>query len=763
MKKQDPIQVLKKRITEVPTEPGIYRWLNKEGEVLYVGKAKNLRNRLRSYLNGVEGPWRQSLVKQIVDFDVTITTSELEALVLETNLIKKLRPKYNVLMKDDKNYVYVRVSISEDYPRLDVVRRIVEDGARYFGPFLSAYDTHRTLEVLHQIYHFKACRASLDFKNSITKLQPRECLEHQIGRCNGLCISALSKEEHRKNIEEVMTFFKGNRDPAIASLKEMMRKAALDKKFERAAELRDFLTLFAGYAEKQLVSDPSGANTDIVGAVLLSGRASVVVLQQRDGKVMGEHHLNLAGQAENIGDVLEQFLPQYYEAVTDLPETILVAEDFDERELFSAFLTLHKGKSVKVAVPERGKKSGLMELAVKNALMKAKQSESKWESDLRSTTEALQELQTLLGLPNPPKRIECFDISHLGGTETVGSMVVFKDAKPARDHYRSFTLRALKTGDIDDYRSIREVIARRFKYLKAASDQSSVSWKKLKKKEVEQWNEEYPKRMVVAKGWRQEVVVVEEEKMRGGEEREEKEKLMMIDLRRKKGEKMLIGSMELLSKDRELLHQALDLVEKKIGKDELYVFSADRNARDILALHGFFLASDGFEKLPKVLRDSSIEADLYHRQKSAQKADPSFKAAPDLIVIDGGKGQLNSAMDILRTLEVTLPAIGLAKREEEIFIQGQSDPVIFPKDSPGKFLLMRLRDEAHRFANEHREVRGKKRAVASALDSVPGIGPKTKKDLLKKFGTVQAVQEASDAALAEVVTGEQLMMLRQHL
>ena len=753
MKKEpDATRALKKRITEVPSDPGIYRWLNKDGEVLYVGKAKNLRNRVRSYFNGVEGPWRQSLVKQIADFDVTITGSELEALVLETNLIKKLRPKYNVLMKDDKNYVYVRVSIRDAYPSIEVVRRVVDDGARYFGPFLSAYDTHRSLEVLHQIYNFKACRASLDFLNGISKIQPRECLEHQIGRCNGLCVDALTKEEHRKNIEEVISFFKGNRDPAVARLKEMMRQAALDRKFEKAGELRDYLKLFEGYAEKQLVSDPSGANTDIVGVALLSGRASVVVLQQRDGKVIGEHHLNLSGQAETIGDVLEQFLPQYYEAVTDLPDTILVPEDFEERELLRAYLTLQKGKKLEVAVPERGKKSGLMELAEKNAQMKARQGEAKWEADARSTADALDQLQSLLQLPAIPKRIECYDISHLGGTETVGSMMVFRDAKPARDHYRSFTLRALKAGEVDDYRSIREILARRFKYLAAAKKQSPLLYKKLKKKEVEQWNEEHPKKMPLAKGWNQSPISIE------GSER-----ILMIDLRRKKGEKMLIASLEFLSKDRELLHQALDLIEKKLGKDELYVFCGAPHAQDILALHGFFLASDGFDKLPKVLRDQSLHGDLYHRQKSAQKADPSFKATPDLIVIDGGKGQLSSAMEILRTLEVAIPAIGLAKKEEEIFIPGQSDPITFPKDAPGKFLLMRLRDEAHRFANEHRESRGKKRAVASALDSVPGIGPKTKKDLLKKFGTVQGVREASDHALAEVLNEDQLAAVRQHL
>ncbi|MBI3332373.1 excinuclease ABC subunit C, partial [Candidatus Peregrinibacteria bacterium] len=355
MKRQEsPTEVLRKRIAEVPTDPGIYRWLSKEGEVLYVGKAKSLRNRVRSYLNGngkAQGPWKESLIKQIADFDVTVTTSELEALVLETNLIKKLRPKYNVLMKDDKNYVYVRITVYEDFPRIEVVRRIVEDGARYFGPYLSAYDTHRTLEVLHQIYGFKACKASLDFKNGITKVEPRECLEHQIGRCNGLCVNAVTQEQHEAAIDQVMSFFKGHRDPAIARLKEIMREVAAAKKFEKAGELRDSLKLFEHYQVGQLVSDPSGDNTDVVGVALLSGRASVVVMQQRGGKVAGEQQVNLSGQAETICDVLEQFLPQYYEAITDLPDTILVAEDFDERELLSAYLTLQKEKKVTVAVP----------------------------------------------------------------------------------------------------------------------------------------------------------------------------------------------------------------------------------------------------------------------------------------------------------------------------------------------------------------------------------------------------------------------------
>ncbi|MBI3331411.1 hypothetical protein HYZ99_00440, partial [Candidatus Peregrinibacteria bacterium] len=463
------------------------------------------------------------------------------------------------------------------------------------------------------------------------------------------------------------------------------------------------------------------------------------------------------------------------------------------------------------AVPARGKKSALLELAEKNALLKARQSEAKWEADLRTTESALAELQSLLHLQTSPKRIECYDISHMGGTETVGSMVVFKDAKPARDHYRSFTLRAIKTGDIDDYRAIREVLQRRFKYLMAAREKSPLTFKKFKKKEMEAWNTEHPKKMPIAKGWKQEIISIEKPSSVAGVRiprrarrdnrippAENVDSVLGIDMRYKKGE-MRIGAMELTTKDREQLHQALDLVEKKLGKDELYVFCNDPNARDLLALHGFFLASDGFEKLPssfaqlrrasvaarprrdgsedkKTLRDQSdfarlrrttpdksIEGDLYHRQKSAQKADPSFKSTPDLIVIDGGKGQLSSAIGILNSLSVQIPVIGLAKREEEIFVPGTSDPVTFPNDAPGKFLLMRLRDEAHRFANEHRESRGKKRAMGSALDAVPGIGPKTKKLLLRKFGSVVGIREADDSALRDVVNEDQLAALRQHL
>ena len=493
-------EILAKRIKETPTSPGIYRWLGSEGAVLYVGKAKNIRNRLRSYLQkGDKGPWKEALLRQVKDFDVTVTTNELEALVLETNLIKKLRPKYNVLMKDDKNYVYVRIAWQDSYPAIDVVRRMEGNGAKYFGPYLSAWETRKHLNLLNLLFPYQACRESLVHLNKMaekgqepTESDLRACLGYQIGKCCGLCVGAITQEEYRSHIEQIMRFFKGDHEPVKERIRVLMQEAATAKKFERAASLRDHLHMVEKLEEKQLVSDPMSGDADFIGIVLLSGRAHVIVLLQREGKVIGETHLSLAGQAENVSDVLEQFLPQFYEQTEDIPDAVFISEEFAERDLLAAYLSLKKEKKVRVIIPERGKKSHLLELAQKNALAKAKQGEAKWESDARNTMEALSTLQQILNLPATPERIECYDISHLGGTETVGSMIVFRDAKPARDHYRSFALRDIAEGEVDDYKSLQEILGRRLRYLQFDLKKEEAEWKqqgitcgRAKKKEQE--------------------------------------------------------------------------------------------------------------------------------------------------------------------------------------------------------------------------------------------------------------------------------------
>ena len=769
--------MLAKRIKETPAAPGIYRWLGNEGTVLYVGKAKNIRNRLRSYLQkGDKGPWKAALLRQVKDFDVTVTTNELEALVLETNLIKKLRPKYNVLMKDDKNYVYVRVAWQDPYPSVDVVRRMEGNGAKYFGPYLSAWETRKHLDLLNLLFPYQACQKSLDLLNrssggsapgtAVATAVP--CLGHQIGKCCGLCVGAITQEEYRSHIEQIMRFFKGDHEPVKERIRILMQEAATAKKFERAAGLRDHLQMVEKLEEKQLVSDPTAGDADFIGIALLSGRAHVIVLLQRDGKVIGETHLSLAGQAENVSDVLEQFLPQFYEQTEDIPDIVFISEEFTERDLLEAYLSLKKEKKVRVIIPERGKKSHLLELAQKNALAKAKQGEAKWEANARNTMEALSMLQQILNLPATPERIECYDISHLGGTETVGSMIVFRDAKPVRDHYRAFALRDIEEGEVDDYKSLKEVLTRRLKYLGISI-----------KEEEKEWNK---KGMKFGRARAKEIEVIQkilEENQMGAVDlkskdflvgRKEKEILACARLYKHPGTILEIKSVWVHDSLRgnKLGHFLVRKLLKTVKKGKVYVcinpdlheYYAETGFRHVLTPPA--LLQEKMNEFHTENPNSPVPMAMVH-DTIQNKIDPSFTVAPDLIVIDGGKGQLSSVMEIVQKSDLSIPVIGLAKREEDVFVPGVPAPIAFPKDSPAKFLLMRMRDEAHRFANRLRETRGKKRAVHSALDEISGIGPQTKRELLERFGSVTSIKEASDEELATVLTEGQLRELRANL
>jgi len=690
----DRLKELRSRITKTPTDPGIYRWIGAGGDVLYVGKAKNLKNRLKSYVQKNPdlsiGPWKLGLIKKITDVDWTVTETELEALILETNLIKELKPKYNVLMKDDKNYVYVRIAVQDPYPVVSVIRRIKDDGGKYFGPFLSAHHIHRTLDMLHDVYGWKACGRSTDYLNrtfssskrippkrdervekpfdqaqdklrelrreaertkskhvasektvsetsraastasidssaadglardcaqhDVQKIKP--CLDFQIGKCNGLCAGKITQEEYRKNIDAMMRFFKSDRSDVLVKLKEKMQRAVEKKLFEDAAKLRDTLNYIESLEEQQVVADTSGANADYVGVALLSDKAHVVVLRERNGKLVGERSYALAGRADTHGEVLGQFLPQYYIATEEIPETIICAQEPEEREMLEAWLTEQKRRKVALRIPERGKKSKLLTMAEKNAEEKVRQQLARWEATAKKVDDALTELKDMLHLPEKPKRIECYDISHLGGTETVGSMVVFIDGQSRNNHYRSFTIRTMKKGVIDDYKALKEVLVRRLRHL---TD------------DTKKWLKQIPITL------------------------EKKKKLYVV------------------------IHQELE---------------------SAYAGHGFQYVRTAPKELMNKIEDNEIIMML-----EKKKPDVSLSALPDLLVLDGGKGQLRVGVDVLKNMELQIPVISLAKREEDVFSPESPDPVPFSEDSEARFLLMRLRDEAHRCANNHREKR----------------------------------------------------------
>ena len=637
---------------------------------------------------------------------------------------------------------------------------------------MSAWEARRTLDLLNDLFPFRACRESLEGLNrgKIYTKDNAPCLGFHIGQCIGLCKAAMSEQKYKASIDEVSRFYKGDHDIVKARIKELMQEAAAHKKFERAAHLRDDLLLIERMEEKQLVSDPTAGDADFVGVAVLAGRAHVVLLLQREGKIIGETHYSLMGQAENISDVLEQFLPQYYESTHDIPDNLFVPEEFDEQALFEEYLSLKKGKKVTVTIPERGKKSHLMELAAKNAHEKARQRESKWEADARNTKEALGELQELLQPEKPPLRIECYDISHLGGTETAGSMVVFKNAKPATDHYRSFALRTLKDGEVDDYKALKEVMGRRLRYLQYNMKKEELDWKKKgvtfgrarksEQKAIEQIHSAHKDQMNPAHiDYRTYQVA-----------RSGKEIVGFGRLVKHAG-----GTLELKSiwVCRDRLGQRLGQyiarrILKSIKKGKAYI-TIDP------VLHEYY-AEIGFRHLltPPPVLVQSMETFLKTHPTFPEplamvydtlqnKIDPSFTSIPDLIVVDGGKGQLSSVMEVMSELKVDIPTIGLAKREEDVFLPGSPDPIPFPKDALAKFLLMRLRDEAHRFANKLRETRGGKKAIHSVLDDIPGIGPKTRKDLLDRFGTVDGIRAASDTELSRVLNAAQMKEIRAKL
>ncbi len=729
------LEQLRKRVASSPTDPGIYRWLDAEGKVLYVGKAKNLRKRLSSYVapaKKASGPWQTSFLEQIADLDVTVTSSELEALMLETNLIKQLRPKYNVLMKDDKNYLFVRITVQDPFPRVETVRKLLRDGAKYFGPYLSSEELRQTLDLLNETLRYRACSHSIDVMNrgsdeAIAALKP--CLEFQIGKCNGLCAGALTAAEYCLRIEHVMDFLKGNRDEAKTMLKDQMQVAAAARKFELAAKLRNYLQLLEKKPEQQLVSDTTGENSDILGVAVLSNRAHVVILHQRNGRLLGESHFSLSGQADSVSSVLEQFLPQYYDDGREIPDSVLIPEaPSDGGKIIEHLLRERRQRAVKVIAPERGRKSRLLQLAERNAREKAKQMELKWEAEERNTASALEGLQEILKLPALPKRIEGYDISHLGGTETVGSMVVAKNGKAASDQYRSFTIRTMKAGEIDDYKAIKEVLTRRLRRL---TEDVKAEEKMLNAEGV-----------TVGKALKKEQAAIEKIHAENTDQMEAND-IRYRDYLVARHESEIIGFGRLFMHPKNLMElKSVWVAEpyrgQKLGqfiaqkllrsvkKGKVYV-TIDERLEEYYANLGFRYVLEGpqilEERLNRYAQSGDPRGIVMLWEAHQNKPDPSLTAHPDLIVIDGGKGQLSTAVDVLKSfnLHPSIPIIGLAKREEEIFIPGSPDPIPFPNESPAKFLLMRLRDEAHRFSNRHRETRHKnaiKKQVEAARDAL---------------------------------------------
>lgn len=621
--------LLDERLSALPAKPGVYLMKDAQGRIIYVGKAVSLRNRVRSYFQSPAGqaPKVRRLVEHIADFEFIVTGSELEALILECNLIKKHRPHYNVRLKDDKHYPYIKISLQEPFPRIYTVRRMENDGARYFGPHTSSKAVYQTMELLRKLFPYLTC------KREITGKDKRACLYYHIGRCAGPCIGACSQGEYRALVEQIILFLEGKQERIVDDLQREMERAALHLDFERAATLRDQIQALQTVIEKQKIIDAAQSDQDVIAFAREDGQACVQTFFIRGGKLIGREYFVLTGtQDEDDLEIMSSFVKQFYDEAAYIPPAILLQHEVDEALIIAQWLRRKRGTKVTVQVPRRGRRRELVQMAAENAAETLAHLRAQWAADQARQVTALDELQKYLDLDVAATRIECYDISNIQGRAATGSMVVFVKGVPRKSEYRRFRIKTV--AGADDYAMLQEVLRRRFKRA-ASSQQSAVS------------------------------------------------------------------------------HRQTD------GE------------------------TSGREPSPDKRQDLRQTADSTEQE--------GWGVMPDLLIVDGGKGQLNAALEVMREMGVDhIPAIGLAKQHEEVFVPGRSSPVLLPRDSEALYLLQRVRDEAHRFAiGYHRKLR-QRTGLRSRLDDIPGIGARRRQALLKRFGSLQAIRDASLEELAAV-------------
>jgi len=458
------------RLKAIPTRPGVYLMRGSSGEVLYVGKAAVLRNRVGSYFQASAShpPKIRRMVDRVVDFEYIVTESDQEAVILECNLIKEHQPHYNARLKDDKSYPFIKIDVSEEYPQVYITRRVAKDGSRYFGPFASAGSVRRTLALLKKLFPYRSCT------KTITGTDPRPCLDYYINRCVGPCIGAVSSEEYQEIIDQVILFLEGKTNRIVKSLASKMEEAAEGLEFERAATLRDQLRAIERVHEGQKVLRLTSENVDIVAAAGGAREAWVEVFFIRQGKLIGRDHFIMAGtDDEEHAKILTAFVKQFYDATPYVPPRILVQHPLDDTASIEKWLRDKREGPVKIHVPQRGEKLRLVNMVAENAQLGLEQLEARRLADSEAMDSALTELQEALSLPRLPSRIECYDISNIQGTNPVGSMVVFEDGKPKTSHYRRFKIATVE--GIDDYSMMREVLTRRFKRLAKSVDAERAS------------------------------------------------------------------------------------------------------------------------------------------------------------------------------------------------------------------------------------------------------------------------------------------------
>jgi excinuclease ABC subunit C len=773
--KTDHIQEL---LSQLPATPGIYKFKDLSGQVLYVGKAKNLSRRVRSYFRSEKNRIKRTekLIEQIEDIEWIEVKSDWEALMLETNLIKELRPKYNVLMKDDKNFVYIKITKNEDYPRIKIVRRVLNDGAKYFGPKTAANRVKKTLLLMQKLFMYRSCDLKIEWlENDKAKVSNKTiaypCLDFHIKRCAAPCVGKISPSDYRKSIDKIESFLSGKTADIEAQLTEEITTLAENKEFERAALLRDKLLAVQDLMKSQVVTSSNQEDIDVFGFVLDQGKAYFNLFQIRSGKLIGHENFLADAPGYRSGDeasaatLLESFLFQYYQKATDIAAKVLVPLKLDDDGFFADWYSNALGKRAKVTTPQRGVKNELTELAQKNALSFMKQHKARWAGFTQDDKAAVDELTRVLKLEKAAKRIECYDISHLSGTDTVASMVVFKDGVAQKSDYRHFRLKTIEKGEIDDFKSMKEVLYRRLAYLMKFPE-GYVFRRSTKKalKEICERIDGLDYESLAGDRLKDIYVLMKDKKLAAwilvsrygsslfiqqihffDEAGESSKQLLFSAMSRylcdKNKAKRLYSNTALL--DKKILKTAhFQKINKKPRSYELYSLDDTQNSTE--------------QALPS---DESIE---YFALDPNDLKDSSFSKRPDLIVIDGGKGQLSSALKSRNELGLDIPMISLAKREEELFLPGQSLPLLIPVDSEASKLLQRLRNEAHRFAITFQKKSRKKYLTSSELDHITGVGDLVKMKLLKHFKSLSKVKEASEEDLAKVIGPSMAKKIKTH-
>jgi len=613
-----PVRKFQAQLTSLPARPGVYVFKNAKGDIVYVGKAASLRNRVRSYFGATHSfePKTRRLVEHVAEIDYILTGTVQEALLLEATMVKRHQPFFNVRLKDDKHYPYLKIDLKEEWPRVEITRSVRNDGARYFGPYASAGSVRRSLDLVKKLFPWRSCT------KTITGDDPRPCLEYYIHRCIGPCASLCSKEEYDTVIDQTIMFLEGRTVEIARDLRQEMQDASAVQEYERAARLRDQVQAIERTTERQVMEVRDRVDMDVFALAREEQEAYVQVWFVRKGNVIGRDNFQLDGTVdEPDAQVLSSFIEQFYESAAYVPRRVLLPLKVADQELIQQWLSERRGTPVQVLAPERGEKRQLVKRAMDNARESLQRARAKWMADSGKKREALEQLQEELNLPDLPNRIECYDISNIQGTSAVGSMVVFVEGHPKPSEYRRFRIKGV-TGS-NDFAMMQEVLKRRF--------------------------------------WRARRVTAEE------------------------------GANE--------------------DQDE--------------------------PRMAEGAADAPIEYD------------ESFGTMPDLVIVDGGKGQVSAAHDAMRNMGVgQIPLAGLAKRFEELYVKDVSEPIVLDRTSQALYLLQRVRDEAHRFAiTYHRGVRAKT-GIQSALDSVAGIGPKRKRALLRKFGSVKGISEATAEEIA---------------